>query len=578
MATELSVDIVARFQDVQRQLTQAQKGFDALEKEIRQVGKSATVAGNQVEKASDNITRSTAKMNRGFGNTSSVAFQAGQAISDFSVAGIRGAANNIEFLALQLGLNSPLILGITAATVALTVFSDEIRDAFAPDIDFDQLTADVKGVADELVRIRDGVKVTFEGTADELEKDAERIGRIVDALTEHKNNIQKLLTREQTQQIGGVTTFLADSPAIRVLQGDLEAVETILARQLGIQESITESAEEQRLLEQVIADLSETTLERTEEEGNRKRTQLDRAIEANNRLKEQLEALRNIEGSRLGLLLSQNQQLQEQIKIVRRINEARSTGLIGGDLRELAGQGLSQEGAVTPLGDLIEGINRRRSRERRQQLTGLRLLDPGTVEEIESASERSVMALQELAAQSEQLGQSIQQGIGGAFASLATSIGEGENLFDGLRNAVGGFAIDIGQTMIGFGISGLALKRFIVDPVTAIVAGGGLVALGAALKKSVSSKTESFTTTGAIGSDRSSLSPLADPRQGRDGRFRRNFESGFQPIHHNFQSAAIMSFDFRIAGEDLVASNRRATQRQNRTRATSSRSSLSNRG
>lgn len=578
MATELSVDIVARFQDVQRQLAAAQKGFDSLEREIKQVGKSAAVADNQLE----NMAQSTAKVNRGLGNTSSVAFQAGQAISDFSVAGIRGAANNIEFLALQLGASGPLILGITAATVALTLFSEEIAAAFEPDIDFDKLTADVKGVADKLIRIRDGVKVTFEGTADELERDSERIGEIIEALIERRNNIQQLLTREQTGQVGGVATFIADSPAIRVLQNDLEAVETVLARQQGIQESITESVKEQRLLEQVIADLADTTLNRKEEEAKNERekvTQLDRAIDANNRLKEQLEALRNIENSRLGTLLQQNKQLQEQIRVVQRINELRSAGLIGQNLQGLAGRGLSQDGAVTPLGDLVEGLNRRRTAQRRQQLTGLRLLDPNTVDEIESASERSVMALQELAAQSEQLGQSIQQGIGGAFASLATSIGEGENLFDGLRAAVGGFAVDIGQTMIGFGISGLALKRFIVDPVTAIIAGGGLVALGTALKKSVSSKTQSFTTTGSIGADRASLSPVADPRQGRDGRFRRSgFESGFQPVAPNFQYAEALSFDFRIAGEDLVASNRRATQRQNRTRATSSRSSLSTRG
>ena len=581
MATELSVDIVARFDDVKRQTQQAAKGFDNLEREIKQTGTAAVVAGEQMERASTSV----GKMNRGLGSTSAIAFQAGQAVSDFAVAGIRGAANNIEFLALQLGLSGPLIGAITAASVALVVFSDDIAEFVkGASVDFEKLQKTVKETADGLINLRDSAKVTFEGTADELEKDAERIGGIVEALEERRRNISQLLTREQTQNIGGVTTFLASSKEIRVLQKDLENVETVLARQKGIQESITETVKEQRLLEQVIADLGETSLNRKEEEVKKERekvTQLDRAIEANNKLKEQLEALRNIENSRLGFILDQNDGLKDQIDIVKRLNKERAKrdGTLGDpDLEKVDGLGLGDP--LFSRSDILSNIEKEEARRKALQQEGdipasmLRVLNGETVEQIENASERSLDALRDMAEQSKAFGDAIEQGIGNAFSSLAMSIGEGANLFDSLRTVVGDFAVDIGQTMIGFGVAGLAIKAsFQNNPVGAIIAGGALVALGSALKKSVEKKTEAFTAGGSYAADRSGIRPPADPRQGRDGRFRRSFESGFQPQAPFQMAEGAAHFEFKIAGEDLVAVNRRNQQRQGRTRATT-RSSL----
>lgn len=71
----------------------------------------------------------------------------------------------------------------------------------------------------------------------------------------------------------------------------------------------------------------------------------------------------------------------------------------------------------------------------------------------------------------------------GGMLSGATSLASLPALFGGI---LGDLAQNIGKAMIAFGTSGIALKSLMANPVTAIAAGIGLVALGAVLKNSVS--------------------------------------------------------------------------------------------
>lgn len=58
--------------------------------------------------------------------------------------------------------------------------------------------------------------------------------------------------------------------------------------------------------------------------------------------------------------------------------------------------------------------------------------------------------------------------------------------------ALGGFAMDLGASLIEFGVAGKAVKLFVKHPNLAIVAGAALVALGGKLARSAQSKADNF--------------------------------------------------------------------------------------
>lgn len=566
---ELTAEINARFDQVNRELKVTAKSVDGLEREFKQAGAAAQVMDTQVTKAATAVTT----MNRSAGKSSQIFFQAGQAISDFAVAGVLGAANNIEFLALQLGASGPLIAGITALSVAALVFRDDLDEAFSGLFgNLDEIQEKTKEVADSLISINRAIKVSFGGTLDELKRDSERVDEVVASLQKRLEGLRLRVGQAQTGTATGFTTFIPSSPEIERLKTVIESIEPVLARQLAIQESLNEKIAEEEVLKETIAALDGTTLVRKEEEVKKekeKTTELDKAVELNNKLIEQLESLRDIDTSRLGQILTQNDALREQIKVVQRLNEerAKNAGALGISGLSTIGAGLSSEGAVTPIDEVLAGIAGRRKARQKNRLEA-RELDPELINEVAEATNRQADAIAEATARSEELAGVVRNNLTDAFSSFFEAIGSGDDPFTSLRASIGAFAIDMGKTLIGFGISGLAIKRFIANPATAIAAGAGLVVLGAALKKSAESKAAAFTGSSTSSS---AATAIADPRQGRDGRFRRDtsqFESGYQPIS-TLADFRVPEFRFKLQGEDFVAGSDKTIQRQSRTRGTS---------
>lgn len=76
------------------------------------------------------------------------------------------------------------------------------------------------------------------------------------------------------------------------------------------------------------------------------------------------------------------------------------------------------------------------------------------------------------------------------FASIGTSLAQGESLFGAVGAAIlqtlGGIISQVGQASIPAGTAALALKGLFKNPVAAIAAGGALVAIGAALSSAQS--------------------------------------------------------------------------------------------
>ena len=94
--------------------------------------KSDVVLTRQLVQQKEALLRQFGAVGKGLRSNTQLYFQAGQAISDFAVAGIRGAANNIEFLAASLGASAPLLIGISVAAAAFFTFGDDITKALTP--------------------------------------------------------------------------------------------------------------------------------------------------------------------------------------------------------------------------------------------------------------------------------------------------------------------------------------------------------------------------------------------------------------------------------------------------------------
>lgn len=86
-------------------------------------------------------------------------------------------------------------------------------------------------------------------------------------------------------------------------------------------------------------------------------------------------------------------------------------------------------------------------------------------------------------------------GIGTAIGDMIMGIGGIEGLAASVVGIMGGMATQLGQTMIQFGVAGVALKKFVKSPGAAIAAGIALVALGRIL----SSKSQSIVGGGGSG-------------------------------------------------------------------------------
>lgn len=610
---ELSVDIQARFGEVNSKALVLAKNFDKAEENIKDAGQAARSTGKafkEVADASNEASEGVKNVGKNTRNMSAIVFQAGQAVSDFAVAGILGAANNLEFLAFQLGLGAPVMIGLTALTTGFIVFGDEILNALDPAIN---RLKEVESGLGEVLKLVDGGNRDIPFLSDqipaiinELEavekalKNTEREARAAlsqgfgDATTENIKNVSLALADVQ----GGLAFFreeqekaLQEAQALGAAQRsetlELNQVRIdvirVRAEELGLAKEI-EGVSNQKLLRLDAEGKIESFLAEMKEKQAKAQkdvvTDLQRAERLNARLLTQLEGLRSLASSRYGAILQQNDALRDQIAIVKRLNEERLKrgGALGDELSPISGQGIDTD-AVTPLNDLVRQLNEERNKLRRELLpsNSLRQLDDDVVDDIEAQADRSMQALRGMREEVEDLNQSINSGLVGAFSSLAVSIGNGDSLFDGLRESIGSFAVDLGRTVIGFGITGESIKQFITNPLGAIVAGGSLIALGTALKRKAESQTQSFVSGGGG----RAFTPAPDPRQGRDGRFQRNtsdFQSGFTPLPPFNTGIDVLPFEFRLNGEDLVASNRRTSRRQDRTRASGTRSSTSARG
>jgi hypothetical protein len=97
----------------------------------------------------------------------------------------------------------------------------------------------------------------------------------------------------------------------------------------------------------------------------------------------------------------------------------------------------------------------------------------------------------------------------GQFGEFIGNMIAGTEQLSSLPAIVGGIfgdlAVSIGKALIAFGTAGIAIKFFEVNPTMALIAGAGLVALGSALKASISSSRSGGSSSSASTASASSV-------------------------------------------------------------------------
>ena len=569
--------------------------------------KNDAVVVEQLNQRIRALNNTMSRTGRGAGRTSQIFFQFGQAVSDFSVAGIRGAANNLEFLALQLGASGPLILAVTAATVAFIAFEDQIIDAVTGGgAALKELTKDVKDVSDSIIELSKSTKISFSGSLEELEENAIKVGSVVEKLEEKARDLRLELGKQQTSTTGGVTTFVSTSPEIQAIQKDLEAVNNVLSRQKGILESLNGTIEEEKLLREVIADLEDTSLTKNEEAVKKEKEKLnilERIQQKNKDLQRDLDILKSIDQERLGTILRQNQALDRQIKsyqetarIVSFLQELQSRGVdafrvsdaadfrLGFVLTDKNGKTISFDDAASFL-DNLQGKIRAGDLRNTGELSPLNDPDSSAadsqieaLEAIRSGADLTAEAFERAGISAEffftqtreglelaaQLSADAAGNIAGAFADAYEASGEKSKAFFNLSKA-----FSIAQATIST-FEG-ANKAFAMQGPLGFISGAAIITAGLAnVAKIASTRPGGRGGSAAAGGSSAATGPgILDPRQGRgvDDRFVRDTTAlGFNESRMPSSLQVNIFGEFNLRGSDLVASVETTQRRQSRTR------------
>jgi hypothetical protein len=566
---ELQADIIADATSAQKAFNEVKKSAQAAEQELLDVGDAA-----------ETVTRSTGRLTRSARQNQQAFFQLGQTISDFATAGLRGALNNIEFLAFQLGVGGPLILALSAVGVAFIAFGDDITKALQPaKEEIKRITAAMEGLVDVQSDIVSSTTLKGIEQANSALRQQEAI---VANLRAQVRETRKSFLGDDGLFFG----FDARVPltGLNEVEKQLKAAEAVLEdiekRVQGITDK--EDAFTAALNNPVIAlqnqwqnnaDVIKALDDLYEDLNEKQKGTLnifEKIVEKNAQLTEDVSVLRAADQDRLGALLQQNQVLAAQVKNIQ--EQARIASFLSGiDIRQSPGAASFEQkdefpseggGLINATSELEEAILKLQPLQVASVEISKELAD--VIEELGFDYNNLTDAQVRIIELNLELADSVRNGLTDAFVDFFDAIGSGGDPFAALRGSIGSFMQDLGRTFIGFGIAGESIKAFSKgNPGLAIIAGAGLVALGAALKKSAESKASSFGQGGGR-EDAPDVPGFVDPRQGRTGRFQRNTDALLGAQGPNEYGVSIFG-EFVQRGTDLVAVVDGTNRRQERT-------------
>jgi hypothetical protein len=128
------------------------------------------------------------------------------------------------------------------------------------------------------------------------------------------------------------------------------------------------------------------------------------------------------------------------------------------------------------------------------------------------------------------LGPALEKGIADSLTAFAEGVGDmvanagdAEDVGRQVLTTLADLAKRVGQLMIGFGVSGLALQSLVSNPATAIAAGAALVALASAAKAAIKSETGEGSSRSRRDEDAPSVPSFQEGVE--------NFEGGLARVH-----------------------------------------------
>jgi hypothetical protein len=438
----------------------------------------------------------------------SKAHQLGFALNDIAsqtdgfAGAVRGASNNIQMMAA--GLGGTAFIAITAATVAVTAFSDQIEEAFT--IKGVRSVDTYKKALDQLLDIQIkafDTKFLITNLA-QLEIAIAAIGRRVGELDSQGMNaldafVSKWLVLLPAK-IPGMESFInsiaAPGGTTEELRAKLEATNRRralegMAKELGLTK---EQIEVYKELFGIFEEAGLPTKGGPVDHLTQRMIDLNKEVRENREL---LEALKGPYGDQIADLEAYNKRLERRIAFEQRIGQIQ--------------EGMIQHAKPAAL---AQGGSRfaRESERQNPQPTDWLFLNAlgqwevqelpasflrGAGDRVETETDafvvRAVAAQTEISAVMADFGPAIAGGIASAAVDLATGTA-------GFSQVLGGFLSSLGDSLIAAGTAGIAIKTFIADPFAAIAAGIGLKIIGGLLAASAQQQTDRFaSTTSGIG-------------------------------------------------------------------------------
>lgn len=464
-STQLEVQLTADVKRLKAQLNVAHR-------ELKKFGNNANAVGNKGAQAFNNV-------GKGAANATPTILEFNRVIQD-APFGIQGVANNIQQLtqnfsylkqsaggtipALRLlvsSLSGPagILFAVSAATSLLIVFGDKLNTS--------------KNKANELEKAMESINDTFDAEM-RLSKAIEESLELQGRSTTEILNKRKDLIRAQIESIGLQIKQQQELLNTQILENQTvsnwevitslftKAVTGIVALGKAMSLINLESAKTSKLLSALLAPLL-VGVDRAKEfsdaqaasaEDMQKQQALQNRL--NNLKAQQIE----LENSILKIIKEQTKEMQFQIGIIPDpFKNFIEPDLLAGQAK-LAFKNLKKvlaEDGPTIIAPQLSNIEQK----------------------FADFKERLANSTLDLAG-----------AISGGFSQLGQALASGAGLFNSVGAAIlsvmGDIATQLGQAAIAAGIAGLALKNLFANPLGAIIAGGALVAIGAALKSAQS--------------------------------------------------------------------------------------------
>ena len=479
----------------------AQSSYHDLVTRFRADTKGFDAGVARVQKGLNRSTKSTKRQGQAF-------TQLAYALDDAQY-GFRGVQNNIQAIAVSSGLGGPLVLGITAATVAIGYFVTKWEKASKAAKEAAELTS--KALAES-----EGPIVKMQLYADTI-KNAEK------NTFEYKDALEKLKKLGFDPLNGSIDDFVKKKSALirlnAIESATTKAVSDKIAEQIKLQNEIDTLVKERNI--KLKAD---GTLNRgTTDTGSASGVELDRIERYQKRIKElnkQIEGVITTGKTAAKEIIDASDLKPEDVDTTNAEEAGKKRGMAyshgflaasSGIYSKVGQNPLDTEDLDAELAEAIDTLDFAKTEEALLNASDKAFGDTWRQGIVDAYKKATGEAKVEIEAESNELGAALQSSLTSAFTGIGEAIGDalsGEDIGGGFLKLLGSFMKQFGSALIAVGVAELALSSG--NPFLMIAGGIALVAAGTLLSNAAASKP-SLSGGRAGGSAASAASSYSPP-------------------------------------------------------------------